>query len=209
MTRTRTDEPGPPRPQARGCSLPRTRLDAPPTTTDQKVGGSNPSRRAAKPAGLLTRGSPTAHPVDSERYGASLGSGFLTMGSRRTRARPHANVTIAPHKRSSVTAGRLATQKVRLPGRGQLVGGAKQHHRRPLMPTQSQQDTEVGICRNDRPIVLGGSSQDPIVAGQKQTTIRHVHGVVASRTQPRRHAWGEVGVDEQPQPEAASGNSRS
>lgn len=94
-------------------------------------------------------------------------------------------------------------------GRGQRIGGADQDERRLADVADSEEGAEVGVVRDDNPIVLQRDIEDPLVVGILQAELSDGDGVVAGSPQPVRDARRQVGVDEESHAGRVSGSSRS
>jgi hypothetical protein len=73
----------------------------------------------------------------------------------------------------------------------------------------SQKRPEVGIGRDKNSPLGGRSIEDHGILRGLQAVLANMNGVVASRRQLRRKQRGQGVVDQELQPAAASGNSRS
>jgi hypothetical protein len=92
---------------------------------------------------------------------------------------------------------------------GTPVGAAsEQDYRRFGLISQSQQSAEIGVCRQNGSVFLGGPGEDLLVFGRLHPIIPHVDRVVPVASQPFRH-YGRERTINQESHGAASGSSRS
>lgn len=84
----------------------------------------------------------------------------------------------------------------------------EQDHRRSALVSQREQRAEIGICRDDRPVLLRGARKDHLILGRLQAVIADMHSVMAMIPQPLRHR-GRQRVIYEKSHGAAKGSSRS
>ena len=144
---------------------------------------------------------------------------------------PHLTGVIDPNglgqrQRADPKAGRLdhhdaATGKVglnsfevgekdlRLLLRPSLRSVAKEDDRRRPLLTSREKGAEVGIGRHDHPLLLLRTNKDLLVGGSLHPVVPDMRSIVAGALQPLGERGRKRVVNQEPHPEATSGNSRS
>ncbi len=75
--------------------------------------------------------------------------------------------------------------------------------------TECEKRSEIGVGRDDDAPFRAGTLDDLVVSRRLQAVVADMDCVVAGRSELVRHHHGERVVDEELQPAAASGSSRS
>jgi hypothetical protein len=92
---------------------------------------------------------------------------------------------------------------------GQWVGGADQDERRLARFAQGEERAEVGVVRNDNPIVGQCSIEDRVVVGVLKADLTDGDGVMTGQPQTVSDIGRQVRIDEEPHAGRVSGSSRS